>query len=351
MADNDWTCYRRNYFQVSGSFSLEGVGMLYDGQEIPCLARDLDGKLCEIEYFMLGISARLSDCDKQIQIIQHTPKRDKGPQSIPAPRPIRPGGNIGFSSVGSSQSIVTFERLQFKNATANNGKRRAAQQYYVIVVELLVKLANGNVLTVATANSSPLVVRGRSPGHYADADNGVVRQPYRHHSSAPSNGTPTTIQHHHPYQRPFSAMNSNTTTPTTEYPPSSYPNNTTAYSYGNMPPPPPPPPTGHSYPSPSIPMMQHHYLPSVHERTHSNDSTYPEKVNTNSNTSSPYYWQRQDVYQQDQHHETETRLRMASNQSNTSVESTSYHRHDTTTYYTPQPHYGHHVYQPMNHQR
>ena len=150
---------------------MEGVGILYEGQDLPCLGKDPQtGQLGEIQCFMLGVCARLSDCEKPIQLIQHTPKRDKGPQTTPMPKMIRPGGNVGFSAVGSSQSVVTFERLQFKTATANNGKRRAAQQYYVIIVELLAKLRNGTTIAVATSKSAPLVVRGRSPGHYAESD-------------------------------------------------------------------------------------------------------------------------------------------------------------------------------------
>jgi hypothetical protein len=73
-----------------------------------------------------------------------------------------------MSSVGNNHSIVTFERVQFKTATANNGKRRAAQQYYVLLVELYAETSAGKTFRVATAQSAPLVVRGRSPGHYAD---------------------------------------------------------------------------------------------------------------------------------------------------------------------------------------
>ncbi|KAJ2432622.1 hypothetical protein GGF42_009548, partial [Coemansia sp. RSA 2424] len=54
-------------------------------------------------------------------------------------------------------------------ATANNGKRRAAQQYYVLTVDLLADCDGGERCVVASAASAPIVVRGRSPGHYADA--------------------------------------------------------------------------------------------------------------------------------------------------------------------------------------
>jgi hypothetical protein len=354
--------------------------MLYEGQDFPCLAKDHNGQLEEIHCFMLGVNARLSDCDKAIQLIQHTPKRDKGPQTTPVPKLIRPGGNIGFSAVGSSQSIVTFERLQFKTATANNGKRRAAQQYYVIVVELLAKLRNGHTVTVATARSSHLVVRGRSPGHYAETDSGganvgSTRQQSRNNSNSnASGGGPTSSviqqQHHHhnchvPYGRPtaYAGASANLFQPT-EYMPYDY--HGVAYTnYGHMPPPPPPPMShSHTYPgTPPVPVMQQpqqqHY-PSVHDRQHSNTSNtsshgatevvptaaYPNSSNNNNtnnneqqaeyspvkeephNTSSPYYWQRHDGRQEDQQQQQQqqqqqenwNRMRMASNHSTPSMD-------------------------------
>ncbi|CAO3619830.1 unnamed protein product [Mucor hiemalis] len=367
LAEDDWTCYRRNYFQVSGSFSLEGVGILYEGQDFPCLVKDPHGQLEEIHCFMLGVTARLSDCDKTIQLIQHTPKRDKGPQTTPSPKPIRPGGNIGFSAVGSSQSIVTFERLQFKTATANNGKRRAAQQYYVIIVELLAKLRNGNTVPVATTKSAALVVRGRSPGHYAETDSGVSHSiapkqhrgshgaPMHHHQAPPPPPPQQPQEQHHqqhvpPFGRPtaYAGASPNLFQPT-EYMPYDY-HGVTYANYGHM-----PPHQQHQqqqqpqYPNHSGSMMpQPSY---VHDRTHSSNSntnnestvttpTYPTNNNNNNSneygheakeeghhhTSSPYYWQRsngnhhdQQQQQQDeqQHHHQQqehwNRMRMTSN--------------------------------------
>ncbi|KAK9704123.1 hypothetical protein K7432_010369, partial [Basidiobolus ranarum] len=168
LADNDWTCYRRNYFQVSTAFSLIGSNHPPADPECPCIV-EIDGVQHTVVQFFLGAAARVSNSDKKIDLIQHTPKRDKGPQTTPLARPIRAGGNVNLSSVGSNQTIVTFERIQFKTATANNGKRRAAQQYYVLVVELLAECENGERYKVASTQSAPLVVRGRSPGHYADS--------------------------------------------------------------------------------------------------------------------------------------------------------------------------------------
>lgn len=177
MADNDWTCYRRNYFQVSSAFSIHGLPATathyYGGGGGPdqwqqCLVH-VDGTFRPVQRFLLGISARVSNSDKKIELVQHTPKRDKGPQTTPMPRPITPGGNLSMSTVGTNNNIVTFERIQFKTATANNGKRRAAQQYYVCIIDLYAEIDGGQQVKIATCQSAPLVVRGRSPGHYSDS--------------------------------------------------------------------------------------------------------------------------------------------------------------------------------------
>ena len=71
------------------------------------------------------------------------------------------------------EESIVFERLQFQKATANNGKRRAVQQYFRIIVELFAEVedsphAHGEnqVVKIARCSSDPLIVRGRSPGHY-----------------------------------------------------------------------------------------------------------------------------------------------------------------------------------------
>ncbi|KKK20811.1 hypothetical protein ARAM_000037 [Aspergillus rambellii] len=142
------------------------------------------------------------------ELVQHTPKRDKQSERKPGKiimQPCQPSavilshgsatnsGQPGFSLMsqsggmpvdynssynGAPQSSLppsqhTFERIQFQKATANNGKRRAQQQYYNLVVELFAEISpvgssESQWIKIARRLSHPMVVRGRSPGHYKD---------------------------------------------------------------------------------------------------------------------------------------------------------------------------------------
>ncbi|KAF5022141.1 hypothetical protein F66182_5808 [Fusarium sp. NRRL 66182] len=200
LSENEWTCYRRNYFSCICSFSLSpnipSVSIQYtaNGSTQPV----------QVYGFAMSISAVVSDNEQHsIELVQHTPKRDKGPimkpekvrlgikppqashhhhhmgmftDSVVPNRPVYPDN---FSSQPGGQQLPTehtFERIQFKQATQNNGKRRAAQQYYQLVVELWgdigTQTGSDQFVKIATRKSAKMIVRGRSPGHYQNERRG-----------------------------------------------------------------------------------------------------------------------------------------------------------------------------------
>ncbi|KAJ1916489.1 hypothetical protein H4219_003755 [Mycoemilia scoparia] len=167
LADNVWACYRRNYFQVSSAFLLMNSSGPIASPDCPCVVID-NGVPRTVSQFLIGISALVVNSERKVDLIQQTAKRDKGPQMIPMPQPVRSGGSIHGRGVGINNNVATFERIQFKNATANNGKRRAAQQYYALQMTLFAECDDGQQIPVAHHISANLVVRGRSPNHYAD---------------------------------------------------------------------------------------------------------------------------------------------------------------------------------------
>lgn len=226
LSDGEWTCYRRNYFSCVCSYSLT--------PHYPSMSLQFTPKGSEQTYHVAGFAMTISavvaeNDDHSIELVQHTPKRDKGPIAKPekvrlAPKtPQLPGRQLGlYSSLGDpsmgspamygqnyaaascgSQGAVTFqtehtfERIQFKQATANNGKRRAAQQYYHLVVELWADIGTqgdmgrradvghrggDQFIRVAYRRSAKMIVRGRSPGHYQTERRGST-------SSGPGGGS------------------------------------------------------------------------------------------------------------------------------------------------------------------
>jgi meiosis-specific transcription factor NDT80 len=209
-----WTCYRRNYFSVSCSYSLdppaEGVAIYTKERN----ERDII-ETKQIQALAVCLSASVDGSNgKSVELVQHTPKRDKGPQLKVSHTKLCPtqkgpshtsSGALGsyqptnYGYPGSTGPILplqhltapvketvegiqfpaptatshTFERIQFKNATANNGKRRAQQQYYHLIVELHADVRKDHNhpekwVKIAQRVSQQVVVRGRSPSHYAN---------------------------------------------------------------------------------------------------------------------------------------------------------------------------------------
>ncbi|PWY74567.1 p53-like transcription factor [Aspergillus sclerotioniger CBS 115572] len=205
QVDEKWTCYRRNYFSVSCSFSLQPWA---PSQQL--YVKFSEQATERIQTWSMSISAIVNaQYGEPRELVQHTPKRDKQSESKPKKIVLQPSQppplvlSHGASSTSTQHSFSlasqspglsldyspyantaqpshpptqhTFERIQFQKATANNGKRRAQQQYYNLVVELYAGISNPvpggepyQWIKVARRLSHPMVVRGRSPGHYKD---------------------------------------------------------------------------------------------------------------------------------------------------------------------------------------
>ncbi|KJZ79829.1 hypothetical protein HIM_00543 [Hirsutella minnesotensis 3608] len=199
--DQEWTCYRRNYLSCQCSYALSP--MYFPNVPIQFTPSSssqasMSAQTFQVYGFAMCISAVVAENEQQhIELVQHTPKRDKGPISKPTKVPMVPKlGNSSHHAMGTygdggavpgtrglypdghggtqanGQHYVnehSFDRIQFKSATLNNGKRRAAQQYYHLIVELWADVGAHNpeqYVKVAYRKSAKMIVRGRSPGHY-----------------------------------------------------------------------------------------------------------------------------------------------------------------------------------------
>ncbi|KAI4860512.1 hypothetical protein F4820DRAFT_436580 [Hypoxylon rubiginosum] len=195
-SEGDWNCYRRNYFSCMCAFTLTPHYVDAAIQYTPSGS----STSYQVFGFSMSISAVVSGSESHsVGLIQHTPMGGKRPvlglekvrltpkpSTQPSTQPHSPRiyhehhamtsgaramyeGSYSQADQGSYPMEHIFERIQFKQATANNGRRRAVQQYFHLVVELYVDVGSRSPdqwLKVAQRKSAQLIVRGRSPGHY-----------------------------------------------------------------------------------------------------------------------------------------------------------------------------------------
>jgi len=223
--DNQWIGYKRNYFTLVSAFEFEKKDLEFLNDEKFYYLDENDRKV-NIEYFALNLISTCCEDDTEVNLVQHTAKRDRGPTqkpcvhiAVPGILPshemikqaanIRNGNKIGklnkvFQFINPSPDnlhsilstyptneeiykVARFERIQFSIAYQPNKVRgTTTNRHFKIVVQLLGK-ANDRYTLLAFTETPPLVVRGRSPSNYktgitnerikSDSDEGVGDSP------------------------------------------------------------------------------------------------------------------------------------------------------------------------------
>lgn len=90
--DDGWVGYKRNYFTLVSSFETPGLDLdtfLNSSFKVQLHDRH-NSSLLLVKYFAVKIRARSDDDRTEISLVQHTAKRDKGPQFTPATCPLIP---------------------------------------------------------------------------------------------------------------------------------------------------------------------------------------------------------------------------------------------------------------------
>jgi hypothetical protein len=164
--DAQLMCYRRNIFQVSGTVVLSRAFshiVLDQTKQIPILSQELVISATE--------SAEGSPT-KIICVPWKTPPNgnptaeDRAAEKEPTAISL----NLSNAQEGGDGNLATlpfhWKRLQFRNATANNGRRKELQQHFILHLKVVATLATGGKVTICHAKSNPIVVRGRSPRNF-----------------------------------------------------------------------------------------------------------------------------------------------------------------------------------------
>lgn len=159
------TCYRRNLWQCSGQITLP--------KKIPHLI-DKQGRQLPVDELLASITAVESIEGKVTEIISipwksSNPQAGAGEETKTAGAPPQIPLEMSKAQEVDAASVtlpVSWKRLQFKHATANNGRRKGLQQHYVVQINLMAKSKGDETIKIAEIQSGPVIVRGRSPRNF-----------------------------------------------------------------------------------------------------------------------------------------------------------------------------------------
>lgn len=165
VAPAELTCYRRNLFQITGSITLPRSLRYFltnDGNRIPIVGQELSISATEsVEKHPVKLISVPWKSSTSTGTVVPEEKTEKEPTSIPL-------------DIMSNQDIdaayatfpIAWKRLQFRIATANNGRRKELQQHFVVRLRVMATLSTGLKVSICEANSGAIIVRGRSPRNF-----------------------------------------------------------------------------------------------------------------------------------------------------------------------------------------
>lgn len=114
--DNEWVGYKRNYFTLVSSFETPE----WDLEEFLSTSFELHadrGQSCKIKYFAITINARSDDDQTEINLVQHTAKRDKGPQFTPAMAPLIPSALPNHQIIREASNVRNTTKMKKYDST------------------------------------------------------------------------------------------------------------------------------------------------------------------------------------------------------------------------------------------
>ncbi|RMZ84966.1 hypothetical protein DV738_g436, partial [Chaetothyriales sp. CBS 135597] len=189
------TCYRRNLFQITGSITLpRNLRYVFtdDGSRIP---------IYELELTVSATESVEGNAVKIISVPWKTPSSGEAPK--PEDKIEREPPSIALDKM-SGQDVDTdymtfpiqWKRLQFRIATANNGRRKELQQHFTLHLKIMASLSTGEKISIAESHSGAIIVRGRSPRNFASRKDLPLSSStnVRKHISAQRNSTPSAQQ-------------------------------------------------------------------------------------------------------------------------------------------------------------
>jgi len=200
---SELTCYRRNLFQITGTVTLPRTlqYLLTDqGDQLPILAQELTISAAES---LEGNPVKIISVPWKTPATTAPPAEDKTEKEPPTyPLDLSTGQDLDADYVSFP---ISWKRLQFRIATANNGRRKELQQHFVVRLKLVATLATGAKISICEIQSGAIIVRGRSPRNFQSRKDmpisgGTASTRKASHAPPQQAGrTPTGDAHPHPH--------------------------------------------------------------------------------------------------------------------------------------------------------
>lgn len=194
------SCYRRNYIQVSINFNISGMSST-NGNVLSLLTSEYGFSVTRvIKWFKIEIYANTNVSTlRSVPIVIYEDNKDKSKEELESSNsadtvhPIYFDKLLNIITVSGStlqknevDNYYVVKKLQFKNATPNNGNTNF-QNYYNLKIRLSAVVADlyyddymdedfqeasndneKNEITICELSSEPIIVRGRNPSFYAE---------------------------------------------------------------------------------------------------------------------------------------------------------------------------------------
>jgi hypothetical protein len=168
------TCYRRNLFQITGSVTLPRnlrYIMTDQGDRIPILAQELTVSATES---VEGNPVKIISVPWKTPAAAAANATGNAPPPAPEEKAEKEPPSIPLDTMAAGQDMdsdyatfpVAWKRLQFRIATANNGRRKELQQHFVVRLKVVATLSTGAKIPICEVHSGPVIVRGRSPRNF-----------------------------------------------------------------------------------------------------------------------------------------------------------------------------------------
>ncbi|KAJ4377659.1 hypothetical protein N0V83_000487 [Neocucurbitaria cava] len=208
------TCYRRNLFQITGTVTLPRslqFLMTDQGDQIPILGQELTIAATES---LEGNPVKIISVPWKTPATSNAPVEDKTEKEPPTyPLDLSTGQDMDSEYVSFP---ISWKRLQFRIATANNGRRKELQQHFVVRLKVVATLATGAKVPICEIHSGAIIVRGRSPRNFQSRKDmpisgGTASARKAHLPQQPSR-TPTGDTNHTNQTTPNQAQNQNIAT-------------------------------------------------------------------------------------------------------------------------------------------